>query len=182
MKKYAKEIGEVQAFSMLSFRSRGAMSRAFSRCVVGDHYAQDILENPNTSWRYVRLLDVLAPGSGGEGMVSGISETQYPDFNQFPLSVIRGQPSETNLTKTKTNPVNPYSSSMGWVRPSYALGRTSPGPDLEGQEVREGWNHQPREVRPLGGVFTLLKRRTDSNYTVVLSVTRTGARNDIRIP
>ena len=84
LNKYAKEIGELQAFSMHSFRSRGAVSRAFSRRVVRDHYAEGILKNPKTTWRYVRLLDVLAPGSGGEGMVTGISETQYREFNQFP--------------------------------------------------------------------------------------------------
>ena len=51
---------------------------------------------------------------------------------------------------TKTGLVNPSTSSTERITPSYALGRTCLGPDIEGQEVREGWNHQPREVRPLG--------------------------------
>ena len=35
---------------------------------------------------YVRLLEAVAPGSGGEGMVTGVSETQYREFNELPLS------------------------------------------------------------------------------------------------
>ena len=86
LNKYAKKIGELQAFSIQSFTSREALSRAFSRGVFRDHYAEGILKNPKTTWRYVRLLDVLAPGSGGEGMITGMSETPYREFNQFPLS------------------------------------------------------------------------------------------------
>ena len=34
----------------------------------------------------MRLLEVVAPGSGGEGMVTGASEAQYREFNEVPLS------------------------------------------------------------------------------------------------
>ena len=43
-------------------------------------------KNPKTSWRYMRLMEVVAPGSGGSGMVEGITEDQYRQLNEFPLS------------------------------------------------------------------------------------------------
>lgn len=33
-------------------------------------------KNPKTAWRYMRLMEVVAPGSSGEGMVNGVTETQ----------------------------------------------------------------------------------------------------------
>ena len=70
LKKYAKEIGEVQAFSMHLFRSRRAVTRACGRCAVRDDYAEGIRKSPKTTSRYARLLDVVAPGAGGEGTVT----------------------------------------------------------------------------------------------------------------
>ena len=34
----------------------------------------------------MRLMEVVAPGSGGSGMVEGITEDQYRQLNEFPLS------------------------------------------------------------------------------------------------
>ena len=89
LKKHAKEIGEVQAFAMRSFRSGGVVFRPrLCRRIVGDHDAEGIHTGkiPKTMWRCVRLLEVVAPGSGGEGMATGVSETQYREFNELPLS------------------------------------------------------------------------------------------------
>lgn len=86
LKKYAKEIGEVQAFSMHSFRSGGAVSRALAGESLATIMQKAYWKNPKTAWRYMRLLEVVAPGSGGEGMVKGVSEAQYREFNEFPLS------------------------------------------------------------------------------------------------
>lgn len=46
------------------------------------------VKNPKTAWRYMRLLEVVVPGSAGEGMVTAGSEAQYAyrDFNELPLS------------------------------------------------------------------------------------------------
>ena len=34
----------------------------------------------------MRLMEVVAPGSEGSGMVEGITEDQYRQLNEFPLS------------------------------------------------------------------------------------------------
>ena len=86
LKKYAKQSGEVQAFSMHSFRSGGAVSRALAGESLGTIMQRAYWKNPKTAWRYMRLMEVVAPGSGGEGMVAGVSEAQYRQFNEFPLS------------------------------------------------------------------------------------------------
>ena len=86
LKKYAKDRGEVQAFSMHFFSSGGAVSRALAGESLATMMQKAYWKNPKTAWRYMRLLEVVAPGSGGEGMVTGVSEAQYREFNGFPLS------------------------------------------------------------------------------------------------
>ena len=43
-------------------------------------------KNPKTAWRDMRLMEVVTPGSEGSGMVEGITEDQYRQLNEFPLS------------------------------------------------------------------------------------------------
>ena len=88
---------------------------------------------------------------------------------QRPEQVVGGLRKPT-FTVTKTNLGTPSASSIGRVRPSYALGRNCPGPDLEGHKVRKERVESPAA----GGEATwfiphyVLKRRTDSNYTAVV--------------
>ena len=150
--KYAKEIGEVQAFSMHSFRSRGAMSRA----LAGASFATSTQKDTEKSQDDVAVREAAGGRSirlrgrryGNEDIGDPVPRIQ-PVSAQRPEQVV-GSLRKPTFTITKTNLVNPSASSMGWIRPSYASGRKCLGPDLKGQEVREGWNHQPREVRPLG--------------------------------
>ena len=86
LKKYAQERGEVQAFSMHSFRSGGAGSRTSAGESLATIMQKACRKNLKLVWRYIRLLEIVAPGSGGEGMVTGLSEAQYREFNEFPLS------------------------------------------------------------------------------------------------
>lgn len=86
LKRYAKEAGETQDFSLHSFRSGGAISRALAGDSLSSIMQRAYWKNPKTAWRYMRLMEVLAPGSGGDGMVPGVTEEQYRELNEFSLS------------------------------------------------------------------------------------------------
>ena len=86
LKKYARAAGETQEFSLHSFRSGGALTRALAGDSLSTVMQRAYWKNPKTAWRYMRLMEVVAPGSEGSGMVEGITEDQYRQFNEFPLS------------------------------------------------------------------------------------------------
>lgn len=43
-------------------------------------------KNPEIAWKYMKLMEVVAPGSGGEGTVHGVTKEQYRELNEFSLS------------------------------------------------------------------------------------------------
>lgn len=86
LKKYAQAAGEAQAFSLHSFRSGGALTRALAGDSLSSIMQKAYWKNPKTAWRYMRLMEVVAPGSEGTSMVQGITEDQYRRINEFPLS------------------------------------------------------------------------------------------------
>ena len=85
-KKYARAAGETQEFSLHSFRSGGALTRALAGDSLSTVMQRAYWKNLKTAWRYMRLMEVVAPGSEGSGMVEGITEDQYRQLNEFPLS------------------------------------------------------------------------------------------------
>jgi len=86
LKRYAKAVGLEQEFSVHSFRAGGAISRALAGESMSAIMQRAYWKNPKTAWRYMRLMEVVAPGAGTEGMVEGVSEDQYRQLNEFPLS------------------------------------------------------------------------------------------------
>jgi len=86
LRKYAKQAKVDQEFTVHSFRSGGAISRALAGDSLESIMHNAYWKNPKTAWRYMRLLDVVAPGYGGEGLVEGVSEAEFREWNEFPLS------------------------------------------------------------------------------------------------
>lgn len=86
LKRYAKAVGETQGFSLHSFRSGGAVTRALAGDSLSTIMQKAYWKNPKTAWRYMRLMEVVAPGSEGAAMVEGVSEDQYRQLNEFGLS------------------------------------------------------------------------------------------------
>ena len=86
LKKYAQAAGETQEFSLHSFRSGGALTRALAGDALSTVMQRAYWKNPKTALRYMRLMEVVALGSEGSGMVAGITEDQYRQLNEFPLS------------------------------------------------------------------------------------------------
>lgn len=87
LKGYALAVGITQDFSLHSFRSGGAIARALAGESLSSIMERAYWKDPKTAWRYMRLMEVLAPGAS-EGMdaVKGISEEQFRHLNEFPLS------------------------------------------------------------------------------------------------
>lgn len=67
--------GNPGVFSAL-FQIRGAHT-GFSRGFTVLDCAKAYWKNPKTAWRYMRLMEVVAPGSEGASMVQGVTEDQY---------------------------------------------------------------------------------------------------------
>ena len=86
LKRHEKAAGETQEFSLHSFRSGGALTRALAGDSLSTIMQRAYWKNPKTAWRYMRLMEVVAPGSEGSGMAEGITEDQYRQLNEFPLS------------------------------------------------------------------------------------------------
>ena len=85
-KEYARAGGETQDFSLHSFRSGGAISRALAGDSSSTIMQRAYWKSPKTAWRYMRLMFVVAPGSEGTGTVGGVTSAQFATFNEFPLS------------------------------------------------------------------------------------------------
>lgn len=72
--------------SMHSFRSGGAVSRALKGDDLSQIMQRAFWKNPATAWRYMQLAKVVSPGSSGYEMASGVTEAQFKEINEFPLS------------------------------------------------------------------------------------------------
>ena len=83
---HARNIGECTALTMRSIRSGGALTRALRGEDLPTVMQRAFWKKPNTTWRYLRLMEVLIPGSVGNSMVIGVSPEQYREINEFGLS------------------------------------------------------------------------------------------------
>ena len=86
LKLYAAAAGMRQDFSMHSFRSGGAISQALAGETLASIVQRAFWKRPSTAWRYMRLMQVVAPASESQEMIRGISEEQFRHINEFPLS------------------------------------------------------------------------------------------------
>ena len=82
----ARGAGERGSFTMHSFRSGGALTRAIEGEDLPTVMQRAFWKKPSTAWRYLRLVEVLAPGSVGNSMVTGVSSQQYKEINEFGLT------------------------------------------------------------------------------------------------
>ena len=85
LKVHARNAGERTPFTMHSFRSGGALTRALAGVDLPTVMQQAFWKKPCTAWRYLRLMDVLTPGSVGSSMVTGVSPEQYREIYEFGL-------------------------------------------------------------------------------------------------
>ena len=86
LKVHARNAGERTAFTMHSFRSGGAITRALTGEDLPTVMQRAFWKKPSTAWRYLRLMEVLLPGSVGNSMVTEVSPEQYREINEFGLS------------------------------------------------------------------------------------------------
>ena len=77
---HAPNAGERTAFTMHSFRSGGPVTQALAGEDLPTVVQRAFLKKPSTAWRYLRLVEVLIPGSVGNSMVTGVSPEQYREF------------------------------------------------------------------------------------------------------
>ena len=85
-KVHARNTGERTAFTMHPFRPGGAPTRALAGEDLPTVIQRAFWKKPSTAWRYLRLLEVLIPGSVGNSMVTGVSPEQYREIHEFGLS------------------------------------------------------------------------------------------------
>ena len=71
---------------MPSFRSGGAISQALAGENLASIMQKAFWKRPSTAWRYMRLMQVVAPGSESQEIIKGSSEEQFRHINEFPLS------------------------------------------------------------------------------------------------
>ena len=83
LKVHARNTGERTAFTMHSFRSGGALTRALAEEDLPTVMQRIFWKKPSTAWRYLRLMEVLIHGSVGNSMVTGVSPEQFKEINEF---------------------------------------------------------------------------------------------------
>lgn len=87
LKKHAKAANLEQELSTNSFRAGGGELPGVGGGVTFEGNAERAYwKDPKTAWRCMRLMEVVAPGAGTEGMVEGLTKEQYRELNEFPLS------------------------------------------------------------------------------------------------
>ena len=86
LRAYAVAAGERGKYSMHSFRSGGAISQALAGENLRSIMQRAFWKQPSTAWRYMRLVQVVAPGTSDPSMVEGVSEHEFRQTNEFPLS------------------------------------------------------------------------------------------------
>ena len=85
LKEHARNVGDRNAFTMHSFRSGGPLTRALAGENLPTVMQRTFCKKSSTAWRYLRLMDVLNPGSVGNSMATGVSPEQYEKINEFGL-------------------------------------------------------------------------------------------------
>ena len=68
------------------FRSGGALTRALAGEDLPTVMQRAFWKKPSTAWRYLRLMEVLIPGSVENSIVTAVSPEQYREINEFGLS------------------------------------------------------------------------------------------------
>ena len=86
LKVHARNAGERTAFTMHSFRSGGALTRALAGQGLPTVMQRAFWKKTGTAWRCLRLMEVLIPGSVENSMVTGVSPEFYREINEFELS------------------------------------------------------------------------------------------------
>ena len=86
LKSHARAAGEEADFSMNSFCSGGAITRALRRKELSSIMERAFWKRPSTAWRYMRIMEVVSSGAVGNAVVKGISAEQYRQVNEFSLS------------------------------------------------------------------------------------------------
>ena len=86
LKVHARNAGERTAFTMHSFRSGGALTRALAEEDLPTVIQCTFWKKPSTAWRYLRLMEVLILGWVGNSMVTRVSTEQYREINEFGFS------------------------------------------------------------------------------------------------
>ena len=77
LKSHARAAGEKSDFSMHSFRSEGAITRALRGEDLSSVMERAFWKRPSTAWRYMRTMEVVSPGAVGNAVVKGVSAEQY---------------------------------------------------------------------------------------------------------
>ena len=83
---HARNARERTVFTMHSSRSGRALTRAPAGEDLPTVLQRAFWKKPSTAWIYLRLMEVLIPGSVGNSMVTGVSPEQYREINEFKLS------------------------------------------------------------------------------------------------
>ena len=78
--------GERTAFTIHSFKSGGALTRDLAGDDLPTVMQRAFWKKLSTAWRYLRLMEVLIPGSLGNSIVTGVSPEQYREINESGLS------------------------------------------------------------------------------------------------
>ena len=86
LKVHARDAGEHTAFTMHSFRSGEELTRALAGEDLPTVMQRAFWKKPSTAWRYLRLMEVMIPGSVGNSMATGVSPEQHREINEFGLS------------------------------------------------------------------------------------------------
>ena len=87
LKSHARAAGEKADFSMHSFRlGGGAITTALRGEDLSSIMERAFWKRPSTAWRYMRIMEVVSPGTIGNAMVKGVSAKQYMPINEFSLS------------------------------------------------------------------------------------------------
>ena len=80
LKVHARNARERNAFTMHSFKSGGALTRDLAGEDLPTVMQRAFWKKLSTAWRYLRLREVLIPGSVGKSMVAGVSPEQYREI------------------------------------------------------------------------------------------------------
>ena len=86
LKSHARAAGEKADFSMHSFRSGEAITRALRGEDLSSIMDRAFWKRPSTAWRYMRIMEVVSPGAVGNAVVKGVSAEQYRQISEFSLS------------------------------------------------------------------------------------------------
>ena len=83
---YAHAAGEAFPCIVHSFCSGGAVATALQRNDLSTIMQRAFWKQPRTARRYLRLLEVMAPGSVGNYLVKRVTEVQNRESDEFQLS------------------------------------------------------------------------------------------------